>query len=230
MRVSNFLLWQIAYAEIWITPVLWPDFRKKHLLRSPLRISDQGKEVRRRPGPLSRDGLRASRRHPPMELGKRTLTAFVLLAVVFAVIQYAPDIVFFLLLQVFVLARLGGVLCPGLPEEAQPPEGARGGPGGDLRGLFHRQGLPVRGRPVRRPAPDLLLLRHPRLDAGEAGGIPPVHRRHVLRGPLPELHLELHVHDPGRVRGFSSVLPLRRDLPRGHRRLLHRQALGGSTR
>jgi undecaprenyl diphosphate synthase len=34
MRVSNFLLWQIAYAEIWITPVLWPDFRKKHLLEA----------------------------------------------------------------------------------------------------------------------------------------------------------------------------------------------------
>ncbi len=30
-RVSNFLLWQIAYAEIHITPVLWPDFRKQHL-------------------------------------------------------------------------------------------------------------------------------------------------------------------------------------------------------
>jgi len=31
-RVSNFLLWQIAYSEIWITDVLWPDFREKHLL------------------------------------------------------------------------------------------------------------------------------------------------------------------------------------------------------
>src|SRR6185436_8624661 len=27
MRVSNFLLWQIAYAEIWVTDTLWPDFR-----------------------------------------------------------------------------------------------------------------------------------------------------------------------------------------------------------
>ncbi len=33
-RVSNFLLWQIAYAEIWITPVLWPDFRRKHFLEA----------------------------------------------------------------------------------------------------------------------------------------------------------------------------------------------------
>ena len=32
MRVSNFLLWQIAYAEIWVTETLWPDFRRRHLL------------------------------------------------------------------------------------------------------------------------------------------------------------------------------------------------------
>lgn len=30
-RVSNFLLWQIAYTEFWVTPVLWPDFRRRHL-------------------------------------------------------------------------------------------------------------------------------------------------------------------------------------------------------
>jgi len=34
MRVSNFLLWQIAYAEIWVTDTLWPDFRAKHLLEA----------------------------------------------------------------------------------------------------------------------------------------------------------------------------------------------------
>jgi undecaprenyl diphosphate synthase len=34
LRVSNFLLWQIAYAEIWVTDVLWPDFRRKHLLQA----------------------------------------------------------------------------------------------------------------------------------------------------------------------------------------------------
>jgi undecaprenyl diphosphate synthase len=33
-RVSNFLLWQIAYSEIWITPEYWPDFRKKHFLQA----------------------------------------------------------------------------------------------------------------------------------------------------------------------------------------------------
>jgi undecaprenyl diphosphate synthase len=30
-RISNFLLWQIAYSELYFTPVLWPDFRREHL-------------------------------------------------------------------------------------------------------------------------------------------------------------------------------------------------------
>ena len=36
MRVSNFLLWQIAYAEIYVTETLWPDFRATHLLEAIL--------------------------------------------------------------------------------------------------------------------------------------------------------------------------------------------------
>jgi undecaprenyl diphosphate synthase len=36
MRVSNFLLWQIAYAEIWVTDTFWPDFRCRHLLEAVL--------------------------------------------------------------------------------------------------------------------------------------------------------------------------------------------------
>jgi undecaprenyl diphosphate synthase len=34
MRVSNFLLWQIAYAEIWVTDTYWPEFRCRHLLEA----------------------------------------------------------------------------------------------------------------------------------------------------------------------------------------------------
>ncbi|MDD5748139.1 MAG: isoprenyl transferase [Actinomycetota bacterium] len=34
LRVSNFLLWEIAYAEIFVMPVLWPDFGKEHLLEA----------------------------------------------------------------------------------------------------------------------------------------------------------------------------------------------------
>ena len=34
LRISNFLLWQIAYSEIWITAEFWPNFRKKHMLQA----------------------------------------------------------------------------------------------------------------------------------------------------------------------------------------------------
>jgi undecaprenyl diphosphate synthase len=34
MRISNFLLWQIAYTELWVTPTLWPDFRPLELYRA----------------------------------------------------------------------------------------------------------------------------------------------------------------------------------------------------
>lgn len=44
MRISNFLLWQIAYSELYITEVLWPDFRKKHFYEA---ILDYQKRERR---------------------------------------------------------------------------------------------------------------------------------------------------------------------------------------
>jgi undecaprenyl diphosphate synthase len=34
MRLSNFLLWQAAYAEIYVTPVLWPDFGRAQLIEA----------------------------------------------------------------------------------------------------------------------------------------------------------------------------------------------------
>ena len=36
LRISNFLLWQIAYAEIYVTETLWPDFRRQHFLEAML--------------------------------------------------------------------------------------------------------------------------------------------------------------------------------------------------
>lgn len=44
MRISNFLLWQLAYSELYMPEVLWPDFRKKHLYEAIL--SYQGRERR----------------------------------------------------------------------------------------------------------------------------------------------------------------------------------------
>ena len=44
MRVSNFLLWQIAYAEMYVTETLWPDFRRGGTLR---RAADYQKRERR---------------------------------------------------------------------------------------------------------------------------------------------------------------------------------------
>lgn len=54
MRVSNFLLWQIAYAEIWVTDTLWPDFRRAELFRA---LIDYQKRERRYGG-LSRVATR----------------------------------------------------------------------------------------------------------------------------------------------------------------------------
>ena len=67
MRISNFLLWQIAYAEIHVTPVLWPDFRGRHFLEA---LVDFQRRERRYGGvfedePLREDGPR--RRRPSVK-------------------------------------------------------------------------------------------------------------------------------------------------------------------
>ncbi len=44
MRLSNFLLWQVAYTELWVTALLWPDFRRRHFFQA---VEDfQGRERR----------------------------------------------------------------------------------------------------------------------------------------------------------------------------------------
>ena len=53
MRLSNFLLWQLAYAEIYVTPTLWPDFRGLHLLEG---IAEYQKRERRYGGLNHGDG------------------------------------------------------------------------------------------------------------------------------------------------------------------------------
>lgn len=44
IRLSNFMLWQLAYSEFWFTDVLWPDFSEKHLIEA---VEDYQKRQRR---------------------------------------------------------------------------------------------------------------------------------------------------------------------------------------
>ncbi|MGH9381976.1 MAG: isoprenyl transferase [Thermoanaerobaculia bacterium] len=61
MRVSNFLLWQLAYTELWITPTLWPDFRRRDLFEGILAYQERD----RRYGSLGDEA-------PPAERERRT--------------------------------------------------------------------------------------------------------------------------------------------------------------
>jgi undecaprenyl diphosphate synthase len=47
MRISNFMLWQIAYTEMVITPVLWPDFRREQLFEAILEYQSRDRRFGR---------------------------------------------------------------------------------------------------------------------------------------------------------------------------------------
>jgi len=64
MRISNFLLWQIAYAELYVTETLWPDFRRTDLLKAILAYQKRD----RRFGGLSRSAQ-------PVDGGERFVAA-----------------------------------------------------------------------------------------------------------------------------------------------------------
>ena len=55
-RISNFLLWELAYSELIFTEVLWPDFRREHLFEAIARVPA--------PRPSLRGRRPATRRHP----------------------------------------------------------------------------------------------------------------------------------------------------------------------
>jgi hypothetical protein len=52
-RISNFLLWQIAYSEIWVSDVLWPDFRRRHLLQAIVDYQKRERATAASPGLIS---------------------------------------------------------------------------------------------------------------------------------------------------------------------------------
>ena len=55
LRISTFLLWQIAYSELWVTDVLWPDFSRRHLYEG---IGEYQKRERRFGGVTAAKGPR----------------------------------------------------------------------------------------------------------------------------------------------------------------------------
>ena len=66
MRISNFLLWQIAYSELYVTDVFWPDFSRSDLLRA---ICEYQKRDRRFGGLSPRGHGRSSRQPVAEEIG-----------------------------------------------------------------------------------------------------------------------------------------------------------------
>ena len=89
MRLSNFLLWQLAYSEIYVTQTLWPDFRGVHLLEG---IEEFQKRERRYGGLGRQDHEHAPvRTHSEAQaLIKRIVTAVVLIPLVLLLVLNAP--------------------------------------------------------------------------------------------------------------------------------------------
>ena len=81
MRLSNFLLWQAAYAEIFVTKTLWPDFRGLHLLEA-IRNSRSANAVTA--------GLNETTTCELSLRMKRVLTAVVLVPLVLLLVFRAP--------------------------------------------------------------------------------------------------------------------------------------------
>ena len=58
-RISNFLLWQLAYAELFFTPVLWPDFRKQHFYQAILNFQNRERRFGKTSEQIATDNLKA---------------------------------------------------------------------------------------------------------------------------------------------------------------------------
>jgi undecaprenyl diphosphate synthase len=60
MRLSNFLLWQSAYAELWVTPVAWPDFGEEHLREAMCDFRRRNRRFGALPEPGDEAAMRAA--------------------------------------------------------------------------------------------------------------------------------------------------------------------------
>ena len=91
MRVSNFLLWQIAYAEIWVTDTLWPDFRCRHLLEGVLAYQKRDRRFGGITPPVPRASGELKSRVPSPSM-TRVISGVVLGAVALALIWFLSSI------------------------------------------------------------------------------------------------------------------------------------------
>ena len=71
MRISNFLLWQIAYSELYVTETLWPDFSRAELLKAILDFQKRD----RRYGGLSNGAFNGARAHREAQLVEAVVTS-----------------------------------------------------------------------------------------------------------------------------------------------------------
>jgi undecaprenyl diphosphate synthase len=71
MRISNFLLWQIAYSELYVTETLWPDFSRRELLKALLDFQKRD----RRYGGLSNGAYNGARAHREAQLVEAVVTS-----------------------------------------------------------------------------------------------------------------------------------------------------------
>ena len=97
MRISNFLLWQIAYAELYVTETLWPDFNRADLLEAVLEYQKRDRRYGGLSAPQRRDDAsgRVSHAAGPSRIMKRVLTAAALVPPVLATVFFANDWLFF---------------------------------------------------------------------------------------------------------------------------------------
>jgi undecaprenyl diphosphate synthase len=66
-RISNFLLWQIAYAELLFTPVLWPDFNRQELFAAIREFQQRQRRFGAVDADAPRDGRSPAAAHPGVE-------------------------------------------------------------------------------------------------------------------------------------------------------------------
>jgi phosphatidate cytidylyltransferase len=84
-RISNFLLWDFAYTELYFTPVLWPDFGELEFARA---LADYGRRERRFGGRGEPDGIVAG--GEPWMLRQRVVTALLMAGLFLAGVNFLP--------------------------------------------------------------------------------------------------------------------------------------------